>query len=243
MADRPMGCGVIQDLLPLYVDGAAGEESRALVEEHLRSCPVCRRGAGAAAGAVGPSAGDGRRGGPGLGEGHPTPAGAAVTAAAAGWRCCSLPPCWRPPSSSASGYRAGSWRSGTGGGERRGSRWCCQRRGTGTCLFPLSGGSSLRYTYYENEPGLDFGYHFRPAAPAMRRPGCMWCSTGRHCWWVSLNRVEEVEGIEVTDPESGTVWQTYPVPRGALRGAGDSGRRGGGLGPPGSGPQGGDRSL
>ena len=26
MADRPMGCGVIQDLLPLYVDGAAGEE-------------------------------------------------------------------------------------------------------------------------------------------------------------------------------------------------------------------------
>ena len=43
MADRPMGCGVIQDLLPLYVDGAAGEESRALVEEHLRSCPVCRR--------------------------------------------------------------------------------------------------------------------------------------------------------------------------------------------------------
>ena len=43
MADRPMGCGVIQDLLPLYVDGAAGEESRALVEEHLRSCPVCHR--------------------------------------------------------------------------------------------------------------------------------------------------------------------------------------------------------
>ena len=43
MADRPMGCGVIQDLLPLYVDGAAGEESRALVEEHLRSCSVCRR--------------------------------------------------------------------------------------------------------------------------------------------------------------------------------------------------------
>ena len=28
---------------------------------------------------------------------------------------------------------------------------------------------------------------------------------------VSLNRVEEVEGIEVTDPESGTVRQTYPV--------------------------------
>ena len=24
---------------------------------------------------------------------------------------------------------------------------------------------------------------FGPAAPAMRRPGCMWCSTGRHCWW------------------------------------------------------------
>lgn len=60
---------------------------------------------------------------------------------------------------------------------------------------------------------------------------------------VSLNRVEEVEGIEVTDPESGTVRQTYRLPRGALRGAGDSGRRGGGLGPPGSGPQRGDRSI
>ena len=40
MMNQP--CPMIQDLLPLYVDGAAGEESRALVEEHLRSCPVCR---------------------------------------------------------------------------------------------------------------------------------------------------------------------------------------------------------
>ncbi len=87
-------------------------------------------GAGAAAGAGGPSAGDGRREVRAWEKGIRRRLERRVTAAAAGWRCCSLPPCWRPPSSSASGYRAGSWQSGTG--ERRGSRWCCQRRGTGT---------------------------------------------------------------------------------------------------------------
>ncbi|MGM9537208.1 MAG: zf-HC2 domain-containing protein [Candidatus Onthomonas sp.] len=36
-------CAVIQDLLPLYVDGCAAPESRALVEEHIASCPDCSR--------------------------------------------------------------------------------------------------------------------------------------------------------------------------------------------------------
>lgn len=35
-------CSVIRDLLPLYVDKACSSESAALVEEHLKSCPVCR---------------------------------------------------------------------------------------------------------------------------------------------------------------------------------------------------------
>ena len=35
-------CDVIQDLLPLYCDGACSGESRHLVEEHLRECGQCR---------------------------------------------------------------------------------------------------------------------------------------------------------------------------------------------------------
>ena len=36
-------CGVIQDLLPLYKDNVCGEESRRLVEAHLRECADCAR--------------------------------------------------------------------------------------------------------------------------------------------------------------------------------------------------------
>lgn len=35
-------CGIVQDLLPLYLDGVCGEESRSLVEEHLQVCVGCR---------------------------------------------------------------------------------------------------------------------------------------------------------------------------------------------------------
>ncbi len=35
-------CGIVQDLLPLYLDGVCGEESRNLVEEHLQVCEGCR---------------------------------------------------------------------------------------------------------------------------------------------------------------------------------------------------------
>lgn len=37
-----MNCGIIQDLLPLYHDGVCSPESRAEVEEHLKTCPDCR---------------------------------------------------------------------------------------------------------------------------------------------------------------------------------------------------------
>ena len=35
-------CGIIDDLLPLYVDGACSEESKAAIEAHLASCKACR---------------------------------------------------------------------------------------------------------------------------------------------------------------------------------------------------------
>ena len=34
-------CDIVQDLLPLYCDGACSAESRRLVDEHLRECPAC----------------------------------------------------------------------------------------------------------------------------------------------------------------------------------------------------------
>lgn len=35
-------CGVIRDLLPLYTEELCSEESRTLVESHLKDCPDCR---------------------------------------------------------------------------------------------------------------------------------------------------------------------------------------------------------
>ena len=37
-----MTCDVIRDLMPLCADGVASEESRAAVEEHIRTCDACR---------------------------------------------------------------------------------------------------------------------------------------------------------------------------------------------------------
>lgn len=39
---KEVSCEVIHDLLPLYEDGAASEESANLVREHLKDCPACR---------------------------------------------------------------------------------------------------------------------------------------------------------------------------------------------------------
>lgn len=36
-------CGIIDDLLPLYVDGACSEESKVAIEVHLASCEACRK--------------------------------------------------------------------------------------------------------------------------------------------------------------------------------------------------------
>ena len=37
-----MNCEVIRDLLPLYVDDAASQKTRELIQEHLNTCPDCR---------------------------------------------------------------------------------------------------------------------------------------------------------------------------------------------------------
>lgn len=39
---KEISCNVIQDILPLYVDDVVSEETREMVEEHLRSCDSCR---------------------------------------------------------------------------------------------------------------------------------------------------------------------------------------------------------
>ena len=36
-------CGVVRDLLPLYVDGVCSEDSRRLADEHIASCPACAK--------------------------------------------------------------------------------------------------------------------------------------------------------------------------------------------------------
>lgn len=41
--DEKMTCEVVQDLLPLYVDGACTEGSRRLVEEHVKTCGSCKK--------------------------------------------------------------------------------------------------------------------------------------------------------------------------------------------------------
>ena len=38
-----ISCNIIEDLLPLYVDDMVSEDSRQLVEEHLKECPACRK--------------------------------------------------------------------------------------------------------------------------------------------------------------------------------------------------------
>ncbi|MGN0333311.1 MAG: zf-HC2 domain-containing protein [Lachnospiraceae bacterium] len=40
--NRSCDCNIIQDLLPLYQDRICSEESRKIVEEHLKTCNTCR---------------------------------------------------------------------------------------------------------------------------------------------------------------------------------------------------------
>lgn len=38
-----MNCQIIMDLIPMYADKTASEETKLLVENHLKSCPTCKR--------------------------------------------------------------------------------------------------------------------------------------------------------------------------------------------------------
>lgn len=37
-----ISCNIIKDLLPLYVENIVSNESKVLVEEHLKSCTECQ---------------------------------------------------------------------------------------------------------------------------------------------------------------------------------------------------------
>lgn len=37
-----ISCAIADDLLPLYVDDSCSEDSKAILEEHLSECPLCR---------------------------------------------------------------------------------------------------------------------------------------------------------------------------------------------------------
>ena len=37
-----MKCEVIRDLLPLYIDGVCSDESKELIEEHIKECEKCQ---------------------------------------------------------------------------------------------------------------------------------------------------------------------------------------------------------
>ena len=37
-----MSCNIIRDLLPLYIDDVCSEESRKMIEEHLKECSECK---------------------------------------------------------------------------------------------------------------------------------------------------------------------------------------------------------
>ncbi|MDD6291700.1 MAG: zf-HC2 domain-containing protein [Lachnospiraceae bacterium] len=43
MKNKEISCQVIQDILPLYEDGCCSEDSKNLVEEHLKTCTECQK--------------------------------------------------------------------------------------------------------------------------------------------------------------------------------------------------------
>ena len=42
MRNMSKQCEIVQDLLPLYVDGACSEASAEMIKEHLETCADCR---------------------------------------------------------------------------------------------------------------------------------------------------------------------------------------------------------
>ena len=39
---KKISCNIIKDILPLYLDGVVSDDTRQMVEEHLRTCDQCR---------------------------------------------------------------------------------------------------------------------------------------------------------------------------------------------------------
>ena len=43
MKNKKNECNIIQDIIPLYIDGIASEDSAAYIEEHVKSCEKCKQ--------------------------------------------------------------------------------------------------------------------------------------------------------------------------------------------------------
>ena len=43
MNEEKLSCKVIEDLIPLYCEGLCSEETRALVDAHIKDCGACRK--------------------------------------------------------------------------------------------------------------------------------------------------------------------------------------------------------
>lgn len=40
---KEIKCTIIQDILPLYIDGVVSQDTKEMVEEHLQDCENCRK--------------------------------------------------------------------------------------------------------------------------------------------------------------------------------------------------------
>lgn len=40
---KEIKCTIIQDVLPLYVDGVVSEDTKEMVDEHLQHCETCQK--------------------------------------------------------------------------------------------------------------------------------------------------------------------------------------------------------
>lgn len=40
--NKDMNCNIVKDLIPSYIDGLCSQDSKILVEEHIKTCPACK---------------------------------------------------------------------------------------------------------------------------------------------------------------------------------------------------------
>lgn len=214
MEGKKTGCGVVRDLMPLYVDGAAGAESRALVEDHLEHCPACRRELEQMRGSVAlpPEEDTGavqswkkeirRR------VGRRALVWAAAVLAVTAALALAL--------SAVVTFGVPGWRleqEDRKFGDLENAALVAKARNGDMAFFLYQEGSRLHYTYYENNPGLNFGYHFRASGSGHDEAGVYCVRHGDTVMVVSLNGQEDIVRVERTadgGKGAGTAYQVTP---------------------------------